>query len=69
MAGDPEAIPAGNHQYQFQSGEGLFQLLHITQDYEESTCCANRRQRNKWHFAYTSSASLPLLSFCLDEGE
>lgn len=45
MAGDPEAIPAGNHQYQLQSGEGLFQLLHITQAYEESTCCANKGDR------------------------
>lgn len=30
MAGDPKAISAGNHQYQLQSGEGLFQLLHGT---------------------------------------
>lgn len=45
MAGDPEAIPAGNHQYQLQSGEGLFQLLHVTQAYEESTCCANKIER------------------------
>lgn len=31
MAGDPKAISAGNHQYQLQSGEGLFQLLHRSQ--------------------------------------
>lgn len=60
MAGDPEAILAGNHQYQLQSGERLFQLLYIAQAHEESRFCANKRE-NKWCFAYVSSHSLPFI--------